>query len=235
MFILVPRAAVSSGRIREVLETEPSIHDPELPVVPAPDGPDRGVVEFRDVEFRYPGAEQPVLRGISFRAAPGQTTAIVGSTGSGKSTLINLIPRFYDATSRHRPRRRRRRPGDEPRRPLGADRASIPQKAFLFSGTVAQQPPLRRGRRDRRGAVAGPRDRPGQATSSSEMEGGLDAPITQGGTNVSGGQRQRLVDRPGDRRRTPRSTSSTTASPRSTSRPTRGSGPRSSASSATRR
>ena len=99
LFILVPRAAVSSGRIQDVLETEPSIHDPDLAVVPAPDGPDHGVVEFRNVEFRYPGAEQAVLRGISFRAAPGRTTAIVGSTGSGKSTLINLIPRFYDATS----------------------------------------------------------------------------------------------------------------------------------------
>jgi len=99
LFILVPRAAVSSGRIRDVLDTEPSIHDPDLAVVPAPDGPDRGVVEFRNVEFRYPGAEQAVLRGITFRAAPGRTTAIVGSTGAGKSTLVNLIPRFYDATS----------------------------------------------------------------------------------------------------------------------------------------
>src|SRR6185369_14301491 len=95
MFVLVPRAAVSAGRIREVLDTEPSVRDPESPVLPAER---RGVVEFRDVEFRYPGAEQPVLSGISFTAQPGQTTAIVGSTGSGKSTLVNLIPRFYDAT-----------------------------------------------------------------------------------------------------------------------------------------
>src|SRR5262249_35423153 len=99
MFILIPRAAVSSGRIQEVLQTEPSISDPANPVVPDVDGPDRGVIEFRDVEFRYPGAEQAVLRGISFRARPGETTAIVGSTGSGKSTLVNLMPRFYDATS----------------------------------------------------------------------------------------------------------------------------------------
>jgi ATP-binding cassette subfamily B protein len=98
MFILVPRAAVSAGRIREVLDTVPSIVDPPEPVTPPTDGPDRGVVEFRNVEFRYPGAEEPVLRGISFKALPGTTTAIVGSTGSGKSTVVNLIPRFYDAT-----------------------------------------------------------------------------------------------------------------------------------------
>ena len=98
MFILVPRAAVSSGRIVEVLETQPSIHDPAQPVTMR-DTANHGLVEFRDVSFSYPGAEQPVLSGISFRAAPGRTTAIVGSTGSGKSTLINLIPRLYDVTT----------------------------------------------------------------------------------------------------------------------------------------
>jgi len=191
VFVLVPRAAVSSGRIREVLDTEPSIHDPEHPVVPDPDGPDRGVVEFRGVEFRYPGAQEPVLHDISFRAEPGRTTAIVGSTGSGKSTLVNLIPRFYDATS-----------GSVlvdgvdiramDREDLWARIGVIPQKAFLFGGTVASN--LRFG--------------DGHATDEdlwhaleiaqgsdfvSEMDGGLEAPIAQGGTNVSGGQRQRLA------------------------------------------
>jgi ATP-binding cassette subfamily B protein len=190
MFILIPRAAVSSGRIREVLDTEPSIHDPAVPVLPAPDGLDRGVVEFRDLEFRYPGAEQPVLRGISFRAEPGKTTAIVGSTGSGKSTLINLIPRFYDASSGTvlvdgidvRAMNR-----DD----LWARIGVIPQKAFLFSGTVGSN--LRFGKADateeelwRALEIAQGKD------FVSEMEGGLEAPIAQGGTNVSGGQRQRL-------------------------------------------
>ncbi len=190
MFILIPRAAVSSGRIREVLDTEPSIHDPAVPVLPAPDGLDRGVVEFRDLEFRYPGAEQPVLRGISFRAEPGRTTAIVGSTGSGKSTLINLIPRFYDASSGTvlvdgidvRAMNR-----DDLWNRIGV----IPQKAFLFSGTVGSN--LRFGKADateeelwRALEIAQGKD------FVSEMEGGLDAPIAQGGTNVSGGQRQRL-------------------------------------------
>jgi ATP-binding cassette, subfamily B, multidrug efflux pump len=190
MFVLIPRAAVSSGRIREVLDTAPLIHDPAEPIVPAPDGPDRGVVEFRNVEFRYPGAEHPVLRGISFRARPGETTAIVGSTGSGKSTLVNLIPRFYDATT-----------GSvlvdgvdvrEMRREDVWDRIGvIPQRAFLFAGTVASN--LRFGKTDasdvelwRALEIAQGRD------FVSQMDGGLDAPITQGGTNVSGGQRQRL-------------------------------------------
>ena len=190
LFILVPRAAVSSGRIREVLDTAPTIHDPARPIVPAPSAPERGVVEFRDVEFRYPGAEQAVLRGISFRASPGKTTAIVGSTGSGKSTLVNLIPRFYDATS-----------GsvlvdgveirDMNREDLWARIGVIPQKAFLFSGTVATN--LRFGKADatddelwRALEIAQGKDFVG------EMAGGLDAEIVQGGTNVSGGQRQRL-------------------------------------------
>ena len=144
MFILVPRAAVSSVRIQEVLETEISIRDPERPIRLV-DAGQRGVIEFRDVEFRYPGAEQPVLRGISFAALPGQTTAIVGSTGSGKSTLINLIPRFYDATEGQV-----LLDGVDVR---SVDRDDlwhrigfVPQKAFLFSGTVASN--LRYGDED---------------------------------------------------------------------------------------
>ncbi len=191
VFILVPRAAVSAGRIIEVLDTAPSIHDPDEPVVPDPAGPERGVVEFSGVEFRYPGAQEPVLHGISFRAEPGRTTAIVGSTGSGKSTLINLIPRFYDATS-----------GTilvdgvdiktMDREDLWAQIGVIPQKAFLFGGTVASN--LRFGKADATDEelwhaleIAQGRDFVG------EMDGGLEAPITQGGSNVSGGQRQRLA------------------------------------------
>jgi ATP-binding cassette subfamily B protein len=190
MFILLPRGAVSAGRILEVLEMEPTIRDPDEPVVPS-DPLQRGVVEFRDVEFRYPGAEDPVLRGISFRAAPGETTAIVGSTGSGKSTLINLIPRFYDATT-----------GsvmvdgvdvrDRDRADLWARIGLVPQKAFLFAGTVASN--LRFGNADATEEELWHALEIAQAKDFvEEMEGRLDAPITQGGSNVSGGQRQRLA------------------------------------------
>ena len=203
MFIFVPRAAVSATRIQEVLETEPSVHDPEYPIklvaVPAGssgDGRDGragtgGRIEFRDVEFRYPGAQDPVLHDVSFTAEPGETVAIVGSTGSGKTTLVNLIPRFYDVTGgavlldgvdvREMDR------ADVWRR-LGV----IPQKAFLFSGTVASNL--------RFGDEAATDDQLWAALSIAqgrdfveEMDGGLEAPITQGGTNVSGGQRQRLA------------------------------------------
>jgi ATP-binding cassette subfamily B multidrug efflux pump len=191
VFILVPRAAVSAGRIVEVLETAPSIHDPVEPVVPDPVGPEHGVVQFRGVEFRYPGAQDSVLHDISFRVEPGRTTAIVGSTGSGKSTLVNLIPRLYDATS-----------GTVlvggvdirtmDREDLWALIGVIPQKAFLFGGTVGSN--VRFGKADATDdelwhalGIAQARD------FVSEMEGGLEAPITQGGSNVSGGQRQRLA------------------------------------------
>ena len=191
MFILVPRAAVSSDRIGEVLGTMPSIHDPEQPVVPSTTGPDRGVVEFRNVEFGYPGADEPVLHDISFRAEPGKTTAIVGSTGSGKSTLVNLVPRFYDATG-----------GsvlvdgvdirDMDRELLWSRIGVIPQKAFLFGGTVSSN--LRFGHDTATDEELWHALDIAQGSDFvREMEGGLEAPINQGGSNVSGGQRQRLA------------------------------------------
>jgi len=188
----VPRAAASASRIQEVLDVEPAIADPASPVViPSLDGGRKGVVEFRDVEFHYPGAEQPVLTKISFTSRPGETTAIVGSTGSGKSTLISLIPRLYDVTS-----------GsvtidgvdvrDMDRSALWEQIGFVPQKAFLFSGTVASN--LRYGDESatdedlwRALDIAQGRD------FVEAMPGGLEEPITQGGTNVSGGQRQRLA------------------------------------------
>jgi ATP-binding cassette subfamily B protein len=192
MFILIPRAAVSAGRIQEVLGTAPSISDPEHPVSPAAsDGLDGGVVEFRDVEFRYPGAEEAVLKGISFRAAPGQTTAIVGSTGSGKSTLINLIPRFYDAT-----RGTVLVDGVDVkamrREDVWARIGMIPQKAFLFGGTIASN--LRFGKADATDTELWRALDIAQGRAFvEEMDGQLEAPIAQGGANVSGGQRQRLA------------------------------------------
>ena len=188
MFIMVPRAMASAERIAKVLETEVSLTDPEAP---ADVSTARGLVEFRDLEFRYPGAEEPVLRGITFTASPGQTTAIVGSTGSGKSTLINLLPRFYDATE-----------GgvlidgvdvrDMRQEDLWALIGLIPQQAYLFGGTVASN--LRYGNEqatdDDLWHALGIAQAQGFV---SEMQGGLEAPIDQGGTNVSGGQRQRLA------------------------------------------
>lgn len=190
LFIMVPRAAVSSARIQEVLTTRPSIHDPEVPTLPAPDAA-RGSVEFRDVSFRYPGAEEPVLSGVSFRAEPGATTAIVGSTGSGKTTLVNLIPRLADVTS-----------GsvlvdgvdvcDQARADLWRRIGFVPQKAYLFSGTIASN--LRYGRADATDEELWRALEVAQARDFVEaMEGGLEAPVSQGGTNLSGGQRQRLA------------------------------------------
>ena len=188
MFVMVPRAAVSAGRIMEVLDTEPTIVDPEMP---AADVPVTGTVEFRDVEFRYPGAEEPVLSGISFTARPGETTAIVGSTGSGKTTLISLIPRFYEVTG-----------GtvlvdgvnvrDMALQDLWHRIGLVPQQSFLFSGSVADN--LRQG--DQEAAdeqlwhyleIAQGRE------FVDEMPDKLETHVAQGGASVSGGQRQRLA------------------------------------------
>jgi ATP-binding cassette subfamily B multidrug efflux pump len=190
MFILIPRAAVSSGRIREVLDTEPLIREPEAPVTPS-DPARRGEVVFHDVEFGYPGAEQPVLREIALRAGPGETTAIVGSTGSGKSTLINLIPRFYDASTGSV-----EVDGVDVREMALEDLwrriGIVPQKAFLFAGTVASN--LRFGDESATDDELWHALGIAQAREFvQEMEGGLEAPITQGGSNLSGGQRQRLA------------------------------------------
>jgi ATP-binding cassette subfamily B multidrug efflux pump len=187
MFVMVPRAAVSSARIQEVLLAEPSVRDPDVPLAP-PRG--QGVIEFRDVEFRYPGAEEPVLRGISFIARPGETTAIVGSTGSGKSTLVNLLTRFYDVTGGAvlldgvDVRQLRR---DDLWSRIGV----VAQRALLFSGTVASN--LRFGRDDASDDDLWRALDIAQGGFVRDMPGGLDAQVSQGGTNVSGGQRQRLA------------------------------------------
>jgi len=188
MFVMVPRAVVSAGRVQEVLRTEPSIGDPATPATP-PAGV--GALEFRDIEFRYPGAQDPVLSDISFRVEPGQTTAIVGSTGSGKSTLINLIPRFYDVTAGSL-----ELDGTDVRAlcrdDLWARIGLVPQKAFLFSGTIASN--LRFGKADATDDELWDALRVAQAESFvRELPEGLDAPVSQGGSNLSGGQRQRLA------------------------------------------
>jgi ATP-binding cassette subfamily B protein len=184
---MVPRAAAAAERIQAVLDTEVDLCDPDDAVEIAEP---RGLVEFDDVEFGYPGAEEPVLCGISFTAKPGQTTAIVGSTGSGKTTLANLIPRFYDVTSGSV-----RLDGVDVRKLRTEDLwrliGVVPQKAFLFSGTVASN--LRYGDETADDEALWHALEIAQGKDFvTAMEGGLEAEIDQGGTNVSGGQRQRL-------------------------------------------
>ena len=187
MLVMVPRAQVSAGRINEVLDTVPSIVDPMDPVSPER----RGRVAFRDVTFSYPGAEAAVLHAVTFEANPGETTAIVGSTGSGKSTLINLIPRLYDASS-----------GTVlvdgvdvrlfDRQDLWRRIGMIPQKVYLFGGTIASN--LRYGDETAGDDALWKALEIAQGKEFvSEMDAGLESPISQGGTNVSGGQRQRLA------------------------------------------
>ena len=188
MFIMVPRASVSADRISEILTTENKVADKEQPKHFAQKV--NGEVEFRDVSFHYDGADADVLEHISFTAKPGQTTAFIGSTGSGKSTLINLIPRFYDVSD-----------GkitidgidvrDLPQKELRDKIGYVPQKGLLFSGTIASN--LRYGDEQ---ATQQTLEQSAQVAQASEfineLEQGFDTEISQGGTNVSGGQRQRL-------------------------------------------
>ncbi len=188
MFIMVPRATVSAERINEVLETENSVADPEQPK--EMEQPVKGVVEFKDVSFRYEGADDNVLEHVSFTARPGETVAFIGATGSGKSTLVNLIPRFYDVTEGSITvdgvdvRQLRQK---DLRDSIGY----VPQKGLLFSGTIATN--LRYGDENASEELMNQSADIAQATEFiSNLEKGLDTQISQGGTNVSGGQRQRL-------------------------------------------
>ena len=188
LVILVPRAEASAARLQEVVTAEPSIDEPVNPKLP-----ERltGAVELRDVTFGYPGGEHPVLEGISFELRPGQTTAIIGGTGSGKTTVLNLIPRFFDV-SRGAVLIDGVDVREQTLEQVWSRIGLVPQRAYLFSGTVASN--LRFGNEDATDdelwhalEVAQARD------FVEEMPGGLESPIDQGGTNVSGGQRQRLA------------------------------------------
>lgn len=188
MFIMVPRASVSAERINEVLTCESTVADPAQPT--EMNHPVKGVVEFKDVSFRYEGADANVLEHVSFTARPGETVAFIGATGSGKSTLVNLIPRFYDATEGSITvdgvdvRQLRQK---DLREAIGY----VPQKGLLFSGTVATN--LRYGRADASDELLKESADIAQATEFIQtLENGMDTAISQGGTNVSGGQRQRL-------------------------------------------
>lgn len=187
MFIILPRASVSANRIADVLETELTIHDPAQPK--AFNQPFTGTIEFRNVSFRYPGAEADVLHNLNFTAKPGQTTAFIGSTGSGKSTLINLIPRFYDVTE-----------GailidgvdirEVTQHDLREQIGYVPQKALLFSGDIASN--MRYAVEDATDEHIQQALTVAQADFVYAKPEGIGAEIAQGGGNVSGGQRQRL-------------------------------------------
>jgi ATP-binding cassette, subfamily B, multidrug efflux pump len=187
LFIMIPRASASAVRINEILDIAPGIHD-AAQTKQADEK--RGYVEFRDVTFSYSGAEQPALCNISFSANPGEVTAIIGGTGSGKSTLVSLIPRFYDVDS-----------GgilidgvdvrEMSQESLRAKIGFVPQKAVLFSGTIAEN--IRYGKQDASDEEVEHAADTAQATEFiSDMADGFDSVIAQGGTNVSGGQKQRL-------------------------------------------
>ena len=188
MLILVPRAAVSADRLMEVLDTESSVIPPSEPVTELAL---HATLELEGVTFTYPGADDPVLRNISVRTGPGQTTAIIGSTGSGKSTLVSLIPRLMDATEGRvlvdGVDVRRLDPGL-----LHGLIGLVPQTAYLFTGTIASN--LRYGKADATDEELWQALRAAQADDFvSAMAEGLDSPVAQGGTNFSGGQRQRLA------------------------------------------
>ena len=189
MFIFLPRAAVSGDRIADVLETEIEIQDPEEPKTFIQ--PVRGEIEFRDVSFRYPDAKDDVIQNISFSAKPGQTTAFIGSTGCGKSTVINLIPRFYDVTQGSI-----LLDGIDIREVSQSDLRDtigyVPQKGTLFSGTIESNLLYA----DKDASSTDVREALDIAQASEfvfDDDEGLEAEISQGGTNVSGGQRQRLA------------------------------------------
>jgi ATP-binding cassette, subfamily B, multidrug efflux pump len=189
MFIFLPRASVSGARIADVLEVEPEIVDPAEPKYFPADS--KGKVEFKNVCFRYPGAEEDVLHDINFTAKPGQTTAIIGSTGSGKSTVVNLIPRFYDVTEGailvDDIDIRQVKQGD-----LRDKIGYIPQKGLLFSGTIESN--LRYADENASMVDLEKAAKIAQATEFiSAMPDGFATEIAQGGTNVSGGQKQRLA------------------------------------------
>ncbi len=188
LFVFIPRAGVSANRIADVLEKPVSIKDPAEPVIL--EQPVKGLVEFHDVDFRYPDAEEDILHDVSFTAEPGKVTAIIGSTGSGKSTLINLLPRFFDVTK-----------GkitiddvdirDIPQATLREQIGYAPQKGLLFSGTVATNLQVAKPdatEEEMREAI----EIAQAADFVLDGEDGLNMPIAQGGDNVSGGQRQRL-------------------------------------------
>lgn len=188
VFIVVPRAAVSVKRINEVLDTESTIRDPQNPKKLTRKG--RGRIEFRDVTFTYPDANTPVLSGINFTAEPGQTTAFIGSTGSGKSTLIGLIPRFYDVTAGQvlidGVDVRNLRLSD-----LYSQIGYVPQKGVLFSGTVRSNIAYGNRRANKKDV-----EQAAKVAQASEfinkLAGSYQSSIAQGGANVSGGQKQRL-------------------------------------------
>lgn len=187
MFVMIPRAQASAVRIREVLDMEPVIKDAASR---ASAGALKGYVEFDDVTFSYPGAEQPAIQNISFSAKPGEVTAIIGGTGSGKSTLISLIPRFYDANSG-----RVMVDGVDVRElsqeELRSKIGFVPQKAVLFTGTIAEN--IRYGKEDASDEEIRHAAEVAQAADFiTEMEQGYESVIAQGGSNVSGGQKQRL-------------------------------------------
>lgn len=187
MFIMVPRAQAAAVRVNEVLDMIPEINDPKE----AKEAKEkRGYVEFKNVTFNYHGAEEPALKDISFSAKPGEITAIIGSTGSGKSTLVNLIPRFYDVSSGSV-----LVDGEDVRnmsqQSLRAKIGFVPQKAVLFTGTITEN--IKYGKQDATFEEIQHAAEVAQAAGFiAQMDGGYEHEIAQGGTNVSGGQKQRL-------------------------------------------
>lgn len=186
IFVFLPRASVSAQRVVEVLQTEPTVREPENPVIP--DG--KGVIEFDNVTFHYPGAKETALQGISFRAEPGKVTAIIGNTGSGKTTILNLILRFYDVTEGSV-----KIDGVDVRQisfeKLRGMIGYAPQKAIIFSGTIAEN--IRFGRNELTNEDIFNAAEIAQVNEFAQrMPDGLNTTIAQGGTNLSGGQKQRI-------------------------------------------